>query len=371
MGEIIRQRKRLAQLQDELEALKSDARAAERLARIRENLARAARFEERMQSYLQANQVRAAQRKAEIEADLLRNEQKIRELDQERARLARTRKQEDLARLEALEKSMLELSLANDDLISEKAALAGALVRPADAAAPVEPGGEARLANVETSIEQNIRRLAELETERQELLRSRDPAVADRLREISDTIQTLSAQGRSARLEGGEPAAPDGPRTAERKREIEALLQEHAARISSLEEERTRLLQADVAQAADRLREIESSLRDLKDARDILVRERDMIIRALTPPPRPVPLGQDQMVHLSAIDDHKREAKIEAQREAERHEQIITEQKARARERAEREAALLRKRAAEIEAQREANIRARLEGGAGRPPAAG
>ena len=88
-----------------------------------------------------------------------------------------------------------------------------------------------------------------------------------------------------------------------------------------------------------------------------------MIVRSLTPPSGPVPLlGQDQMVHISAMDDHKREAKVEAQRETERHKQIIAEQKTRARERAEREAAILRKRTAEIEAQRAANIAARRKG---------
>ncbi len=351
MTDIIRQRKILLQLQAELAAKKSDARAVERMKRINENLARAAQFEERMQQYIQANQVRAAQRKTEIENTLLQNEQKIRDLEQEREHILRKRKPEDTARLEALEKNILDISMANEDLIGEKAILLKATTPAAQNAG--------RISDLESSIQQNIRRIAELEVERQNLLRTRDPATAQRLREISETIQTLSSQNNEQSL-----ATPDAASDEHsRRQELDAKLKNNAAKIAELEQERSELLKTDDAIAQKRLKEIENTLRSLKADQENLLRERSMIVKALTPTPRPPLLGQDQMMHLSAFDDHKREAIIKARREAERREQVITEKRTRAKERAEQEATILRKRAAEIEAQREANIRAKLEGG--------
>ncbi len=214
IAEIIRQNKLLARLKEELQAKKNDARAAERLARINENLARAARFQERMTSYIQANQDRAIQRKAEIESELIQNEEKIRALAEERARLINARSRQDIARREAIEKDILSISSANEKLIGEQSILAETFIQPAAKKAPAQA---ARLAKMDSEITQNIQHISKFDDVKRE---AREQA----RREAERHKQIIEEQRARARERAEQEAATMRRRMAEIAAQREANL---------------------------------------------------------------------------------------------------------------------------------------------------
>lgn len=191
----------LAQAAEAGEALASE-RDAERARRIKENMERIARLEERMLLVAMANSEQAAKRKAEIEARIMENAARAAQLEAERARIRGENIEKANERLTELERNIREIHASNTELAAEQnvldMAVNAASVPPGESqtgktdAATLESAMRHKI-EIEKRIAENMLRINRLSAEREKIISLRLEGAKQRLDEIDRELRELQS----------------------------------------------------------------------------------------------------------------------------------------------------------------------------------
>lgn len=263
------------------------------------------------------------------------------------------------------EKSLIELEEARQRRRQENAERAGVFEeRMAEVIQANADRAAQRKKEIEGLVQQNEISIARLEAERQRIRQMNLDKIQARLAEITGSLKTIhetinSFEAERARLEArlsgfttvSGQAQEELESIRARKAQIETRIQENGMRLTQLELEKTSLEKPNPDQMSERLAEIEKVISTMLLGAEGIGDERENVVRASTSHSREH--APEHMLSMDDYDKYKQEQRSIAQKEADRHQQIVDEQRMRILERKTQIAEANRRRAAEIEAQRE------------------